>query len=336
MKLLLENWRRYLNEVTTGAIIDYLESAFEDTHVSGRAFTKEFDELNEEDVPSEAMEIINDITPEYIASVLDKYKSTSFKGSINMDEVADPKEIAIINSIMLFTSGNVASVRNPEKFKPEDAKELRGPKATGHKNKEIAAVPKYYRGKISGPDKEKLGGEMGKDEFDYHYPGQLQGSALAYILKPTKVMYTIARQVITQIANMKNPDGSTTIFRGLSLPPKVALSLKPGMEFNPGRLASWTTKREIAERFGSATSMMHPDEIDRIREEEPEQFKKLREAVNCTFVIKSSEIGASISDLSTYKGEYEFILGRKVKIIKVDLHELRGDVIGAEILCDEI
>ena len=282
------------------------------------------------------MEIVNHMTPKYIASILDKYKSTGFKGSINMDEVEDPMEIAIINSIMLFSTGNVASVRNPEKFKPEDAGELKPAGATGYQNKPIAAVPKYYRGKISDPDKEKLGGDMEKSKFDHYYPAQQQGSALPYILKPTKVMYTIARYVMVQIANMKNPDGSTTIFRGLSLPPKVALSLKPGMEFNPGRLASWTTKREIAERFSSATSMMHPDEIDRIREEEPERFQKFREAVSCTFVIKSSEIGASISDLSTYKGEYEFILGRKVKIINVDLHEFRGDVIGAEILCDEI
>ena len=84
MKLIMENWRGYLNEEASNAALDYLENAFKNEHASGRPFTKLFDEskLNEEEMPSEALEIVNSITPKYIAEVLEKYKSVGFKGSM--------------------------------------------------------------------------------------------------------------------------------------------------------------------------------------------------------------------------------------------------------------
>ena len=57
MKLLLENWRKFLNEEDSSAALNYLENAFKNEHASGRPFTKLFDEskLNEEEMPSEAL-----------------------------------------------------------------------------------------------------------------------------------------------------------------------------------------------------------------------------------------------------------------------------------------
>jgi len=347
MKLIMENWRGYLNEEASNAALDYLENAFKNEHASGRPFTKLFDEskLNEEEMPSEALEIVNSITPKYIAEVLEKYKSVGFKGSIGMDEVSDPREIAVINSIMLFTAGNVASVRDPEDFKADAAGELEAPEVVSYASKKLAAVPKYYKGKISKPDPERAGSRLSPEEFDYTYPAQLQGSAIPYIIKPTKVMYTIARYVMIQMGNMKNPEGSTRIYRGISLPPKVILALKSGMEFNTGRIASWTTEIKIARKFASATAQMGTIAKKKMKKEEPEKWREMVEAVNCIFLVKSSELGASIENLSAYKSEHEFVLGRKVKIMDVELFRWKqyGEdspdeekLISAKIICDEI
>ena len=322
MKLLFENWRGYLNEEDSSAALNYLENAFKNEHAAGRPFTKLFDEVNEEALPSAALEIVNSITPIYIAEILEKYKATGFKGSINMDDVSDPREIAIINSIMLFTAGNVASVREPEQFKSEDAEELKPPEAVGYKQQRIAAVPKYYTGDITEPKPESgLGWDLKTPEaWEYLIStSALRGDALSYVIKPTKVMYTIARYVMLQIANMKNPDGSTEIYRGMALPPKVAAALKEEMEFSPGRLASWTTDADVADKFASGVFHMSPEERKEMQSSNPEKWKELEAMMPTYFVIKSSEVGAYIGNMSTFKSEHEFILGRKVKIVDIDV-----------------
>lgn len=338
MKLLLEKWRGFLEEEKSAAkAVDFIEKRFQDEHASGRPFEEQFDGLNEESMPSEVLAVVRGITPGYITSVLKKYKSTGFKGSINMDEVEDPKEIAVINSILLFTAGNVASVRDPDQFDPKDSEDLRAPKALGGwYNKELAAVPKYYRGKITDPDPELAGADMTKDQFDHYFPKQIQGKAAAYFIKPTKDMYTIAKYVVIQIGNMKNPNGSSTVYRGMSLPPEVLSSLKPGLEFNPGRIASWTTNEDVADKFSSSLNDISPDELDKIRKEDPERFKKMKDSIACVFEIKSAEIGASIEQLSAYKTEHEFIMGRSVKILDIETQEFRGELTYAKIICDEV
>jgi len=345
MKLLFENWRKFIKESEddskSSAALKYLEDAFKDTHVSGRPFTKLFDELNEEELPNEVLEMVNNITPEYIAEILQKYKSVGFRGSINMDDVSDPREIAIINSIMLFTAGNVATIRNPEKFSPEEAEELSSPIPTGYKNAPIAAVPKYYRGEITKAEM-GIGAGMGPEEFEYAVNQYgIPGYALPYVIKPTKVLYAIARDVMLKIANMNNPEGSTHIYRGISLPPDIGIALKAGMEFNPGAIASWSTVQEIAARFSYPSGMMSPEEHEALS---PEEKQAIQDAVAFLFNIKSSEVGASIASLSTFKGEFEYILGRKVKIIDIEYEyhrdyysdEVSDKIIGATIICDEI
>ena len=91
MKLLLENWRRYLKENV-------------DT---------------------------SQLTPELIGTVIKKYGKW-FKGKEEIDTsgIKDPNERAVIDSIMLFTSRNVGSVRDPEKFDLEKAGKLRGQQIT--------------------------------------------------------------------------------------------------------------------------------------------------------------------------------------------------------------
>jgi hypothetical protein len=122
----------------------------------------------------------------------------------------------------------------------------------------------------------------------------------------------------------------------MSLPPEVLSSLKPGLEFNPGRIASWTTDEDIADKFSSSLNDISPDELDKIRKEDPERFKKMSDAISCVFEIKSAEIGASIEQLSAYKTEHEFIMGRSVKILDIKTQEFRGELTYAKIICDEV
>jgi hypothetical protein len=313
MKLLLENWRKFLNEEDSSAALNYLENAFKNEHASGRPFSKQFDEKLEEEASNVALKIVNEITPSYLTQVLKKYQSVGFEGSIDMNEISDPKEIAIMNSILLFTAGNVATVRNPEGFKPESGEEVESPRLGWYQN----IVPKYHKGPITDKSIEAQGS----------FSGTWFGEAIPYVIKPTKELYTIARYVMTQIANLKNPDSSTHIYRGMSLPAQVALSLKEGSTFFAGSIVSWTTNEKIAENYETASSGF----------EGP--------AALCMFEIESAEIGASIDFLSAYKYEREFILGRKLKILSIeasDISSMMGHPAGSgqsymvNIKCDEI
>jgi len=222
VNLLMENWRRFLNEGDLEAALDYLEDAFRNKHASGRPYSKIFDGKIDEESSNIAIEIVNQITPKYLTQVLKKYKSVGLEGSIDMDKIKDPREIAIINSILLFTAGKVATVRNPQKFLDKDVEDLKSP----HVARDDYSGPKYHRGPAKGTS-----------------------GFTPYIIKPTKELYTIATYVMTQISNLKNSEGSTHIYRGMGLPAKVALNLKEGSEFFVGSISSWTTSESTAKVF---------------------------------------------------------------------------------------
>jgi len=297
MKLLLENWRRFLNEGDLEAALDYLEDAFGNKHASGRPYSKIFDGKIDEESSNIAIEIVNQITPKYLTQVLKKYKSVGFESSIDMGKIKDPREIAIINSILLFTAGNVATVRNPQKFLDKDVEDLKP--FVGQSD--AYSGPKYHRGPAKGTS-----------------------GFTRYIIKPTKELYTIATYVITQISNLKNPEGSTHIYRGMGLPAKVALNLKEGSEFFVGSISSWTTDVHLAGAF------MY---------EGKESIPKAR----CLFEIENAEKGANIDFLSALDHEREFILGGKIKIVSIKISDVSdgerlppGSIYNARFKCDEV
>jgi len=306
MKLLLENWQRFLNESDLRGAIDYLEGAFEDKHASGRPYSKIFDGKIDEESSNITIEIVNQITPKYLTQVLKKYKSVGFEGSIDMNEIKDPREIAIINSILLFTAGNIATVRKPHKFSDKEAEDLESPVLGSMGN----LPPKYHRGPV-------------KDNRNLNFRDTSWFTP--YVIKPTKELYTIATYVMTQISNLKNPDGSTHIYRGMGLPAKVALNLKEGSEFFGGSISSWTMNKKIAEDY-----MYKGKKVDG-----PKAI--------CMFEIESAEKGANIDFLSAFKYEREFILGGKIKIVSIKISDVSdmmgkppGSIHYARFKCDEV
>ncbi len=71
------------------------------------------------------------LTPEFIGSVVKKYgKWFKEKEETDTSAVEDPNERAVIDSIDLFTSANVGSVRDPEKFDLEKAGKRGGEQIT--------------------------------------------------------------------------------------------------------------------------------------------------------------------------------------------------------------
>ena len=286
MKLIIENWNKFLVEQKAGDVLDDLLSK---THASGRKLPKGFDKITEDDSAS-AIEIVKQITPSVIREVISKYDSIE---QIDVSKISDPREIAIINSLILFTAGNVATVRNPENFSDEDAKELQSP-IMGHGYGSSAYVDSKRQNykdddRISKAYKDKM-------EAGTHLP--------PYLLKPTKELYTIANYVLVQCGAMTgfSRKGNKTIYRGLRIPEQIHSNLKIGTTFNNKMISSWSTKENVAEGFA---------------DDQPVSAGKW-----CLFVVNNPQHGTDISSLSAYEHEGEYILGTPVVIKNIKTEDL--------------
>jgi hypothetical protein len=235
-QLITESWRRFLLEAEQSNIdavsyVDNLLSGPDATHASGRPIPDGFSSL-EETEETTASELSSLITPAFLADFLIKHEEvkmaeTIYVGDIlenpNMSEIEKAKHIAVYNSIILFTAGSVATVREPKRFDPARAFQ-------------ISRRGKYTVKKSSEQDPD--------DTFRFAFP---------YILKPTKEMYLIANHVITTISTMQNVQaGLSDIHRGMALPRKIAEALKEGDIFNSHGPSSWTTDIVTAEDFADA------------------------------------------------------------------------------------
>tara|TARA_R110002153_G_C13197587_1_gene486649 strand:- start:80 stop:985 length:906 start_codon:yes stop_codon:yes gene_type:complete len=286
MKLILENWNKFLVEQKAGDVLDDLLSK---THASGRKLPKGFHKITEDDSAS-AMEIVKQITPSVIREVISKYDSIE---QIDVSKISDPREIAIINSLILFTAGNVATVRSPENFSDEDAKELQSP-IMGHGHGSSSYVDSKRQDhkdddRISQPYKDKI-------KRGTHLP--------PYLFKPTKELYTIANYVLIQCGAMTgfSRQKNKTIYRGLRIPEQIYDNLKVGSSFNNRMLSSWSGDKKVAEGYGT--------------DQPPEDGKW------CLFIIEKPQHGTDISSLSAYEHEEEYILGIPVVIKNIKTEDL--------------
>ena len=285
MKLIMENWNKFLVEQKAGDVLDDLLSK---THASGRKLPKGFHKITEDDRPS-AMEIVKQITPRIIREVVSKYDSIE---QIDVSKISDPREIAIINSLILFTAGNVATVRSPENFSGEDAKELQSPiMGSGYGSSSyVDSKRQNYKDddRISKPYKDKM-------ERGTHLP--------PYLLKPTKELYTIANYVLVQCGAMTgfSRKGNKIIYRGLRIPEQIHGSLKIGTTFNNKMISSWSTSKKVAEGFAS---------------------EQASAGKWCLFVVNNPQHGTDISSLSAYEHEDEYILGTPVVIKNIKTEDL--------------
>ena len=301
MKLLMENWRGYLAEAKKSSkaaamIGDVLGSAKYD----GSAHKKGFENILDEDETSDDINsMLRKIRPSVISQVIKKHSKGMNDTTIDMSLVKDPVELAILNSIFLFTAGNVATVRNPEKFDPQASEKgvespSRGGFAYGNR---VATYTSSKKG--DGPEETTFG-----------------GSGLGiyrYLLKPTKKLYTIANRVIRIMASMKNPAGSTTIYRGIGLPYEVFENLKEGEVFHAGgaprKVSSWTTDPNVAEQFECGG--VAGNTIDSVTANNDKKW------VCTTFIIENCKIGVFMGELSGFRGESEFLLSAPVYISKI-------------------
>jgi len=125
---------------------------------------------------------------------------------------------AVLDSVALFTAGNVASVRDPSKFDPELAEG------------KIIAGAKYKR--------------RGSGSYDVHS-----------IESATREQYEKAHQVMKGISALpykhsERFDGDTgEVFRGMNLPPAAAAQLSVGSDFDLSGVSSWSANREVASGF---------------------------------------------------------------------------------------
>lgn len=286
MKLILENWNKFLIEQKAGDVLDDLLSK---THASGRKLPKGFDKITEDDSAS-AMEIVKQITPSIIREVILKYDSIE---QIDVSKISDPRKVAIINSLILFTAGNVATVRTPENFSDEDAKELQSP-IMGHGHGSSSYVDS---GRQNYKDDDRISKSyQDKIERGTHLP--------PYLLKPTKELYTIANYVLIQCGAMTgfSRQSNKTIYRGLRIPEQIHSNLKIGTTFNNKMISSWTTNKKIASGFASDQAVSA--------------------GKWCLFIVNNPQHGADISSLSAYENEDEYILGTPVVVKDIKTEDL--------------
>lgn len=282
MKLIMENFRTFINEEKSQQAIAFLDKALGEVHASGRPMPEEFDAITEDSL-KEDLKIVNQLTPSYLRGILEKYKSEKSPEEIDISETTDPREIAVINSLLLFTAGSVATVRDPRTFDPEKGKSVSSP-IHGHGY----GKPKYV-------DRQRTA----DDSYSETY--RERGGIPPYLLKPTKELYTIAKYVMIQFSLTKNKSGGTAkIYRGIALPEKVVEHLKEGNIFNNKAISSWTTDLEVARDFASTGG----------------------DYTSAYFIIDKPQYGTDISPMSAYQNEDEYVLGRKVKIINKKVEDL--------------
>jgi len=290
MKLLLENWRKYLVEDKRQQAAAYLDKIFNLTHASGRPISKAFNKISEDNTQITPVAIVNELTPSYLRAFIEKYKNISeiamseAKMNIDMAKIKDPREIAVINSILLYTAGNVASVRNPEKYTDSDADTLGSP-VQGHGYGDA----KYVDSRVS-PDDVVEPGDLYKDRVKSGI------KVPQYLLKPSKELYTIANYVLNQLGVLSNSNNPAVIYRGMGLPQEVIDNLKEGSVFNNSAISSWTSSKDVAESFDKFNMAAGP---------------------YCQFIIENPTVGTDISNLSGFPQEEEFILGKKIRIVNI-------------------
>jgi len=296
----MENWNKFLVEQKAAVELDDLLSK---THASGRELPKGFGKITEDDDTS-AAEIIKKITPEVIRKVISKYDSDS-SGQIDVSKISDPIEIAIINSLLLFTAGKVATVRDPEKISDEDTEELQSP------------IMGNGFGKSTYVDSSRQDYKDDK-RLPQHYKDRIrQGTRLPpYLLKPTKELYTIANHVLTQCGTMKSSgQNNKAIYRGLRIPEELYNDLKIGTTFNNKKISSWTTSKEIAKDWATDIGT---------------------DGKWCLLTVNKPQHGIDISSLSVYDHEDEYILGTPVVIkdIKTEDYSHLGAGIRTYYICE--
>ena len=260
---------------------DVLDDLLSKTHASGRKLPKGFHKITEDDSAS-AMEIVKQITPSVIREVISKYDSIE---QIDVSKISDPREIAIINSLILFTAGNVATVRSPENFSDEDAKELQSP-IMGHGYGSASYVDSKRQ---NYKDDDRI-------SKSYQYKMERGTHLPPYLLKPTKELYTIANYVLIQCGAMTgfSRKSNKTIYRGLRIPEQIHGNLKIGTTFNNKMISSWSTSKKVAEGYANDQAVSA--------------------GKWCLLTINNPQHGTDVSSLSAYEHEEEYILGTPVVI----------------------
>jgi len=304
MKLIMESWNKYLKEEEASSnAVSALEDLFGGAHYDGSLFHQGFKEIidEDEDDADGVEDIASRISPQAISQVVKKY-SKGKSTSIDMSEVKDPVEIAILNSILLFTTGHVATVRNPEKFDRKAAHFLRSPKRGGWSYRDPeratyvlpdASVDSLERARSPG------------SPLVPPFKRTADGKDYRYMFKPTRELYILANRVLGIMASMENPAGSTRVHRGIRLTEQILDGLKEGAVFHPGgepgKISSWTTSVNIAKKFwcgGAGTTW--------------------KDEGHCVlFIIKSCEKGVFMGNLSGYRHEKEFLLSAPVRITEI-------------------
>jgi len=209
MKLLLENWRRYLNE-GLGPIESLLQKQFQ-THPTGRKYVIEDDDSLEEDFTGE---LVKELTPSRIGEIIKEISAPDIARSLKKRyfyEEFPPDVVAVIDSIRLFTGDSVDVIRKPETFDPEKRPKVQGlPIGSALQRAEQGA-----------------GGELVKDDF-------VIANHVLTILSTMKNPFgattiwrgmNLPEEVIKQIAS------------GI------------GESFDPGDISSWTSNKSVAFGF---------------------------------------------------------------------------------------
>lgn len=116
-------------------------------------------------------------------------------------------------------------------------------------------------------------------------------------MKPSQENYVFANQLLSKAKDLTGFGGTKKIYRGLGeLEPNVYLDLcKPGSEWNLGDIVSTTADYEVGQSFS----------------EEDDYYSILLEITNPKMK------GIYVDQLSVFPGEYEVILGGRVRVDSV-------------------
>jgi len=110
-----------LTKLSEQEAIEYLEHVFANSHASGRPVGEQFkDKILAKEAMEIAVDIVNSLTPAVLSAIIERYAKMR-KKSEKIEGVSSTQEMAVINSIILYTGGNVASVRKPNEFIPDQA-----------------------------------------------------------------------------------------------------------------------------------------------------------------------------------------------------------------------
>jgi hypothetical protein len=126
---------------------------------------------------------------------------------------------------------------------------------------------------------------------------------------PRKNDYVVAKKILTKLASVQNPSLSYPIYRGVSLLLSKTSNIKPGVVFNNKSISSWTTNEDMARQYALGNFSDQPD----------------GDSARCVFKINNPKHGCPILDLSAYTSEDEVILGKKIKIIDIEIDTNNSD-----------